>query len=70
MNVSVWLMCGLFMKGHCAKRSSLLVHYKQIPKWQLCFSLYLEGILNELMIPMKNIIACATDGAAGMIGKY
>ena len=22
------------------------------------------------MIPMKNIIACATDGAAAMIGKY
>ena len=30
----------------------------------------LEGLLNELMIPMKNIIAYATDGAAGMIGKY
>ena len=34
------------------------------------FTQDLEGFLNELMIPMKNIIICATDGAAGMIGKY
>ena len=30
----------------------------------------LEGFLNERNIPMKNIIACATDGAAAMVGKY
>lgn len=30
----------------------------------------LEGFLKEQMIPMENIIACATDGAAAMVGKY
>ena len=34
------------------------------------FTQDLKGFLNELMIPMKNIITCASDGAAGMIGKY
>ena len=30
----------------------------------------LERFLNERKIPMKNIKACATDGAAVMVGKY
>ena len=70
MNVSSWLMCGLFMIGNCAKRSSLLVHYKQIPKWLLCFHSISRRIPERVDDTDENIIACAIDGAAAMVGKY
>ena len=30
----------------------------------------LKDFLQQQRIPMNNIIACATDGAASMVGKY
>ena len=67
-NLSSWPTCGLYMIENC--QEMLFARTLQTDtKGAIVFET-LKGFLKKQMIPMENIIACATDRAAAMVGKY